>query len=86
MNSIGAIRFTDHRKHLDGYPIAFPGASYDMQPAAGQLIMFPPWQLHAVLVRPAPYMLHCSSLQHSKKGISFFLVAALYVSRVHRNS
>ena len=52
----GGIRFTDHRKHMDGYPIAFPGASYDMVPHAGQLILFPPWQLHAVL--PSTYEEH----------------------------
>ena len=49
----GAIRFTDHPQHLDGYPIAFPGASYEMVPDAGTLILFPPWQLHAVL--PSAY-------------------------------
>ena len=35
----GAIRFTDHRQHLGGYPIAFPGAAHDLQPEPGTLIM-----------------------------------------------
>lgn len=50
----GAIRFSDHRQHLASHPIAFPtSVPYDMQPSAGQLLMFPPWLLHRVL--PSQY-------------------------------
>ena len=50
----GAIRFTDHRQHLHSHPMAFPTtAGYDLQPSAGQLVMFPPWLLHRVL--PSQY-------------------------------
>lgn len=50
----GAIRFRDHRQHLESHPLAFPTTSgYDLQPSAGQLVMFPPWLLHQVL--PSKY-------------------------------
>jgi uncharacterized protein (TIGR02466 family) len=53
----GAIRFRDHRQHLESHPLAFPTTSgYDLQPAPGQLVMFPPWLLHQVL--PSEYEEH----------------------------
>lgn len=50
----GALRFRDHRQHLESHPVAFPTtAGYDLQPSSGQLVMFPPWLLHRVL--PSQY-------------------------------
>jgi hypothetical protein len=34
-------------------PRAVPGAACDFAPSAGQLLLFPPWQLHSVL--PSTY-------------------------------
>ena len=46
----GALKFSDTRKPTStDFPSFFPGKSYHFEPQAGDLILFPPWQLHHVM-------------------------------------